>query len=241
MLMKCLLLLVVTAWTPICAAQDYAIEFTRNPVTYRVWQDDDITLEQNVADTAHTALYFITSEGAQYLDRPLRFEATDTSLTAEFATTDARRAYLKIEPADHGGFLLALTFSTQEGVLAVGEMLRAYPKEQFRGLTKGVMGRSDTRTRDTTDSASTDRRGLFLEMNPNDKNSRSMPFFMSSRGYGVFVEGKWTGYFDMASRIGDRIQFELDSPALSYHVFLGDTRAQIVRNYKEVARCGARP
>ena len=211
-----------------CAAQDYRLEVTENPFTYEIWVDDERVLDQNVADTAHTSLYYLTNESAQYLERALHFDATDTSLNAVFETSDGRRAHLQIEPEKHGGYRLDLTFSPEGGVIAVGEMLRARPEERFQGLSERAIGIGN----DARDEARSERRGHFIEMELGGKISYC-PFYLSNRGYGLFVHGTWTGYFDMASRIGDRIQFEFNGPALSYDVFLGDTPAEILADYAE--------
>lgn len=212
-----------TASVPICAAQDYRLAFTENPFTYEVWVDDERVVDQNVADTAHTSLYFVTEEGAQYLEQSHRFEASDIRLDAEFATSDGRRARLTIRPAEHGGYRLDLRFDPQAGILAVGEMLWAHPGEQFQGLSERVIGNEDP-----SDPPEPGRRGHFVEVESSGPNSR---FYLSSRGYGLYLDCPRTGYFDMASRIADRIQLKFEGTSLTYEVFLGE---EIVSDYSSV-------
>ncbi len=212
----------------------YTLKVTQKPFSYAVFVDGKEVLQEKVPDGAQSALFFETEKGRQYLTNPVKFEQSETKLDAEYETSDGRRALLKIEPQDHGGFRLLLRFEPSDGVLGVGETLKASPKEHFHGLTERAVSNDDHVPRNPDVKVALDRRGQHVQMLTIGTISIYTPFYLSSAGYGLLVEGTWTGEFDMAKQDPEAVWFRFDGPDLSYHVFPAGTPEKILEAYAKV-------
>ena len=55
-----------------------------------------------------------------------------------------------------------------------------------------------------------DLRGQKVDMLVKPTTSIYAPFYLSSRGYGVFVKGTWPGYFDFTATDSKRVQVQFE-------------------------------
>ncbi len=86
--------------------------------------------------------------------------------------------------------------------------------------------------------SSLNRRGEIVEMFVRPTVSLYAPFYHSSRGYGLWVEGSHPGVFDVGASIGDELRFRMETTedrGLSFHLFLGPQHQQILKSYYEKA------
>lgn len=60
---------------------------------------------------------------------------------------------------------------------------------------------------------------------------KSVPFYMTNRGYGVFVNESGPVSFEVASEKVSRVQFSLPSESLDYFVIYGPTPAEVLEKY----------
>jgi alpha-glucosidase (family GH31 glycosyl hydrolase) len=218
------------------SASDYTLAFEKEPFSYMVRAKGDVVLRERAADTARTALFYVTEDGgAQYLTEPVLLECGERRLRATYETTDGRRARLRIEPQEHGGFQVELLLEPKVGVLRVGETLAARAGEHFQGLTERVRGADDDVPRDPDLPVELGRRGHFVKMQTKGTVSLYSPFYLSSAGYGLFVRGTWTGRFDMARKSDEHVRFSFDGPSLTYDVLTGGTPERIIEQYTSVA------
>lgn len=224
-----------------CAAPDAGTRYelasvVSTPFQYRAEVGGGHTLAAPEADSARSTLYYRTDAGLQYLTTPVGFDASRTTFGGTYATTDGRTATVSIDPQPHGGFRMAVFFAPDTGIVEVGQVLAAAPDEQFHGLTMRVRGNRDGDARDPNVPVALGRRGEVVEMQAQGTISLQAPFYLSTHGYGLFVEGTWTGRFDLAASDSERVRVSFDGPSLAYHVFPGSTPAQIHRAYVEQVR-----
>jgi alpha-D-xyloside xylohydrolase len=81
-----------------------------------------------------------------------------------------------------------------------------------------------------------DRRGEIIEMFVRPTISLYAPFYHSSRGYGLWVEGTHPGVFDVGASKAEELRFRMETtPAqgLAFNVFLGPAHQQILQHYYE--------
>ncbi len=209
----------------------YRIEARQEPFTFSLKLEGQTVFAEQKADTAASSIFYLTKEGPQFLVRPMEFHAGRTRLKAVYLTSDGRRAEIRIDPQKHGGCRVSIRVQPEEGILGVGETLACGPGEHLHGLTERVVGNDDRVPRDPSVPASLDRRGHHVEMITRGTISIYSPFYLSSAGYGLFVEGTWTGEFDMAAQRPDRIWFRFDGPSLTYHVFPAREPERILEMY----------
>ncbi|HWP67366.1 MAG TPA: TIM-barrel domain-containing protein [Candidatus Limnocylindria bacterium] len=159
-------------------------------------------------------------------------EGAPATLTLRFQT--ARTLVVALDPPD------------PETVEAFGERLRSPRNEAIYGLTSRlrdspplVPGVIDIPADDVMppEVGSLDRRGESIEMRIMPTFSLYAPFFQSSRGYGLAVEGTTFGRFDVAQSDPRIVSFRFEAgttPAsrrLVYRVFVGPEYATILDEY----------
>lgn len=62
---------------------------------------------------------------------------------------------------------------------------------------------------------------------------KNIPFYMSNRGYGVFVNTPKKVSFEIGSEKVSRVQFSVPGEVMEYYVIAGDTMKDVVTNYTE--------
>ncbi len=64
-----------------------------------------------------------------------------------------------------------------------------------------------------------------------DQAYKNVPFYLTNRGYGVFVNHPENVSFEVASEKVSRVQFSVPGQSLEYFVIYGPTPAEILQNY----------
>lgn len=63
---------------------------------------------------------------------------------------------------------------------------------------------------------------------------KNVPFYISSRGYGVFVDEPQRVSFEVGSENVDRVQFSTEGQSLQYYVIYGPTPKEVLHRYTEL-------
>ena len=74
-----------------------------------------------------------------------------------------------------------------------------------------------------------DLRGQKVDTILKPTTSVYAPFYLSSRGYAVFVQGNWPGYFDFCNADPQRVKIEFEGPFLSVKVYTAKTPVELVK------------
>lgn len=64
-----------------------------------------------------------------------------------------------------------------------------------------------------------------------EQSYKSIPFYLSSRGYGVLVDSPDHVSFEVGSEVNTRVQFSVPGETLDYHVIAGPTPKDVLRRY----------
>jgi alpha-glucosidase (family GH31 glycosyl hydrolase) len=141
---------------------------------------------------------------------------------------------------------VALDPPTPETLEAVGERLASAKREAIYGLTERlrdspslIPGLVDIPQDEITppEVGSLDRRGERVEMRVLPTTALYAPFFQSSSGYGLAVDGTTVGVFDLAQTEPRTVSFRFEtgstpeSRRLVYRVFAGPDHATILDEY----------
>lgn len=70
---------------------------------------------------------------------------------------------------------------------------------------------------------------------------KNVPFYLTNRGYGVFVNHSGPVSFEVASEKVSRVQFSVPGEALEYYVIHGPTPADVLRRYTQLTGRPALP
>jgi len=159
----------------------------------------------------------------------------------EVNTQSGETVTLTVSATNDASFRIAVA-GNQVSAVAVGLCLE--PGELIYGLTE--------RLRDSAvmipelhgplaedfnpDAVSTlNRRGEIVEMFVRPTIALYAPFFQSSRGYGLWVEGSNPGVFDVGATNSDELRFRMETTAagLTFNILLGPLHQQILKGYYE--------
>ena len=70
---------------------------------------------------------------------------------------------------------------------------------------------------------------------------KNVPFYMTNRGYGVFVDDPSDVSFEVASEKVERVQFSVEGETLVYHVIYGPTPKEVLMRYTKLTGKPALP
>lgn len=111
-----------------------------------------------------------------------------------------------------------------------GQHLALQQNERIYGLTERTVSDLIDSEVEPTAAGTLDRRGEVVDMSIIPTISAYVPFFQSSAGYGMLVDGTQQGTYDIGATDPDVLNMRFAGPETSYHVFLGD-HPTILREY----------
>ena len=158
-------------------------------------------------------LFYETANGRVAL--PSRFYANVNrrSWSAGTKMADARVVTVNVT-AQQNNFLIEFRAVPSAGIIKWGFAVDARKDEYFTGLMERVVDGPQAASWAPGIQAAMDLRGQQVEMIVKPTTSIYAPFYLSSRGYGVFVKGTWPGRFDFAASDPDRVKIEFEGPSL---------------------------
>ena len=122
--------------------------------------------------------------------------------------------------------------------LLVADVPDGYRKDGDHIVCKKVFARNESIFGLGEKGGLLERRGGIYTMWNSDKPCycidedplyKSVPFFMSSRRYGIFFDNSWRTTFDFSGR--DSYSFEADGGAMVYYIIAGEDYKDILRQY----------
>lgn len=159
----------------------------------------------------------------------LGWEADGDTLRIEAATNDivGRVATIVVEFLDVSSFRLRMTLDRTVGITDVGWAASAEPDEGFFGL-----GERFARTNHRGFEVLNSIEDAYVDPRPgHDWTYWPVPFFVSNRGYGVFVDTTRQAAFRMGSEREDAWQVGVDGAELDAVVFVDPDPLEVVRRY----------
>jgi len=166
-------------------------------------------------------IFAFQSDGMQhYFVRAEKIYRRFQGFVADIVTADGRHGQLLINLDAKGHIRIELL--PPENATAVQINLTQKSDEHFYGLG------------DLWDTKSVDAKGYRVEMwdhagTPDVCND--VPFFMSTAGYGIFVDCAYRGYFDFGKANPKITTMRFEASNLSLHIWLGDSFRDILPQY----------
>lgn len=74
-----------------------------------------------------------------------------------------------------------------------------------------------------------------------EQTYKNIPFYLTNRGYGVFVDQPETVSFEVASEYNDKVQFSVEGQSIQYYLIYGPTPKDILINYTSLTGKPALP
>ena len=175
-------------------------------------------------------LYYETAKGRVQLPKELTAKpltAANSEASAKMA--DGRVVKISLKPAGLNNFLVKLTAQPNSDIKKWGMAVDAAKDEYYTGLMERVVDGPQQASWAPGLQEAMNLRGQKVDMIVKPTTSIYAPFYISSRGYGLFIKGTWPGIFDFAAADKDRVKIEFEGPSLEMKVYTAATPAELVR------------
>jgi alpha-D-xyloside xylohydrolase len=136
----------------------------------------------------------------------------------QIAMPDGRVVTVSVKP---GRNKTEIEFSAKpnQDIVRWGAAIEARADEHFTGLMERVVDGPQQDSWAPNITAAMDLRGQKVDMIVKPTTSVYAPFYISSRGYAVFVRGTWPGRFDFCAADPQRVQIQFEGPSLAMTVY----------------------
>ena len=174
-------------------------------------------------------LFYETASGRTPLP-PIPFTKTPDGpgQQAETNMPDGRMVKISVKP-DGNDFSVRFSATPDADIVRWGLAVDAGPKEYFTGLMERVVDGPQQASWATNLTAAMNLRGETVDMIVKPTLSVYAPFYISSRGYAVFVKGNWPGRFDFCASVSNRVKIEFEGPSFEAKIYTADNPAALVR------------
>jgi len=126
-------------------------------------------------------------------------------------------------------FAISLAARPNADIIRWGFSVESRSDEYYTGLMERVVDGPQQASWAPGITAAMSLRGQKVDMIVKPTTSVYAPFYISSRGYGIFVKGTWPGVFDFANTQPDRVKIAFEGPSLDMIVYAADNPADLVR------------
>ena len=183
-------------------------------------------LAQGKKNVVIDGMFYETKQGRVLL--PLTELATNRRLEHQFKMPDGRTVKLSVK-RDDDDYLVNLRASEDADITKWGFAIRADNSEYFTGLMERVVDGRQQASWAPGIKEGMDLRGQKVDMILKPTTSVYAPFYLSSIGYAVFVQGDWPGYFDFCSDDPQRVKVEFEGASFAVKIYTAKTPAELVK------------
>jgi alpha-D-xyloside xylohydrolase len=171
--------------------------------------------------------YYETASGRIPVPVQLAAKAQGAKSEWQAKTSDSRTASLSVIP-DGDNYSLRLSVQPADGIIKWGFHIGAGKDEYFTGLMERVVDGPQQASWAPGLKESMNLRGQKVEMLVKPTTSVYAPFYLSSRGYGLFVKTDWPGFYDFGASVPDQVKIEFEGPSLEVKIYTAAQPATIV-------------
>jgi alpha-D-xyloside xylohydrolase len=148
----------------------------------------------------------------------------------EIKMPDGRTVTIAVKP-DGDDFLVSFSANPSADISKWGLAVKADASEYFTGLMERVVDGPQQASWRPGIQEGLNLRGQKVDMILKPTTSIYAPYYISSRGYAVFVQGNWPGYFDFCSGDPQRVKIEFEGPSFALKVYTAKTPAELVKDH----------
>jgi alpha-D-xyloside xylohydrolase len=176
-------------------------------------------------------LFYETAAGRVLLPAELTEKAqrlANKQWSGQTRMTDGRVVTVSINP-DGKNFNVRFSAQPDTGIDKWGLAVDASTDEFYTGLMERVVDGAQAASWAPGIKEAMDLRGQKVDMIVKPTTSIYAPFYLSSRGYAVFVQGNWPGFFDFARADPQRVKIEFEGPSFELKIYTATNPATLVR------------
>ena len=200
---------------------------------------DEATLvleSNNLAGATNLKLngfFYETAKGRTILLPQLTKEAKaikDKQWSGQIRMPDGRTVSLRVLPQGKN-FIIRLNAQPESDISKWGLAIEARSDEYYTGLMERVVDGPQAASWAPGITQAMNLRGQKIEMVVKPTTSIYAPFYLSSRGYAIFVKGTWPGILDFAASDQSRVKVEFEGPSFEMKVYTAIDPATLVREH----------
>ena len=174
-------------------------------------------------------LFYETGKGRTTLAAELTAIArTPVRLARQVKMADGRVVKLSVIPQGPH-FTILLSAQPASDIVKWGLAVDSDSQEYYTGLMERVVDGPQRDSWRPGEQAAMNLRGQRVEMIIKPTLSVYAPYYLSSRGYALFVKGNWPGYFSFAADDPHRVKIEFEGPSLALKVYTGRDPETLIR------------
>lgn len=187
---------------------------------------EDVTPLFTIAAGEDAGIYLMTGDEKHYLTgNP---QTTQPGSFCDTWKVDGRIVTVAVTGKD-GRYDLSLKAQPSDGITGWGISVAAEPDEYFTGLMERVVDGPQGNSWRTGMTEAMNLRGQTVNMKVDYTVGLYAPFYLSSRGYGLFTHGTWTGKYSFPSEgQSGNVEIFFEGPTCEYTLYTGDP-GQVVR------------
>lgn len=172
-------------------------------------------------------MFYETAKGRTYLPAAL-------AMDEDARTTDGHTLRLATQQ-DDDNYDIKLTAQPATDIIRWGFAIDAQPDEYFTGIMERLVDGPQTETWRPDRKEALNLRGQKIQMTITPTLSAYAPFYLSSRGYAIFVRGAWPGAFDFCASDPAKVKVEFEGPALDFKIYTAPDPATLVQAHAKDA------
>jgi alpha-glucosidase (family GH31 glycosyl hydrolase) len=148
--------------------------------------------------------------------------------TAQTTMSDGRIITATVTPQANR-FTISFKARPDSGISGWGIAVESRSDEFYTGLMERVVDGPQQASWAPGITAAMNLRGQKVDMIAKPTTSIYAPFYISSRGYAIFVKGTWPGVFDFASAQKERVQVAFEGSSFEMIMYADSNPAALVR------------
>jgi alpha-glucosidase (family GH31 glycosyl hydrolase) len=203
----------------------------KSPVISVAQDGPALTLRTGRPSVRIDGLFFETAAGRSDVPTLTSRIGDRDAWTGEATMADGRAVRLSItaRAGTTSRYAIAVTATPGSDIVRWGFALDASAGEHFTGLMERVVDGPQQRSWMPGITTAMDLRGQKVDMLVKPTTSVYAPFYLSSRGYALFVKGTWPGVFDFGASRADRVQIAFEGSTLDLVMYASDEPAELVK------------
>src|SRR2546429_3681611 len=178
-------------------------------------------------------LFYETANGRTMLPAQLTRGARairDKPWSGEVRMPDGRVVSVSVTPQSNN-FVIRLRAQPDTDIVKWGLAIDARGDEYYTGLMERVVDGPQAASWAPGITKAMNLRGQKIEVIVKPTTSIYAPFYLSSRGYAIFVKGTWPGVLDFAAADPGRVKIEFEGPSFEMKVYTASDPATLVREH----------
>jgi alpha-D-xyloside xylohydrolase len=174
------------------------------------------------------SIFYETNKGKYWLKgTPETLQNDSNQFVAEWKSENRiiRITFIKTT----GKYNFSFAAQPSDNILKWGFNIKAVKDEFFTGLFERVVDGDQGESWKEGIKQTMNLRGQSVNMLIRPTLSLYCPFYLSSKGYGIFIEGTWPGHYDFGKSDQNLVQVEFEGPSLKGIIYSSSSPADIVK------------